>query len=40
MDLLNENKRNKSDGVGDIAEEFFGQFSPDSDDDDDAEADF
>ena len=40
MDRLNENERNESDGVGDIGEEFFGQFPPDSDADDDAEADY
>jgi hypothetical protein len=40
VDLLNENKRNELDGVGDIGEEFFGQFLPDSDADDDAEADY
>ncbi len=37
--LLNDNERNESDGVGDIGEDFFGQFPPDSDADDDSEAD-
>jgi hypothetical protein len=40
VDLLNEKEINKSDGDRDIGEEFFGQFPPDSDDDDDAEADY
>ncbi len=39
MDLLYDNERNESDGVGDIGEDFFGQFPPDSDGDDDSEAD-
>ena len=39
VDRLNENERNESDRVGDIGEEFFGQFPPDSDVDDDVEAD-
>ena len=39
-DLFNDNERNESDGVADIGEEFFGQFPPDSDSDDDAEADY
>ena len=38
VDLLNENEKNESNGVGDIGEEFFGQFPPDSDANDDAEA--
>jgi hypothetical protein len=40
VDLLSKNERNKSDGVSDIGEGFFGQFSPDSDANDDAEADY
>jgi hypothetical protein len=40
VDRLNENERNESDGVSDIGEEFFGHFPPDSDVDDDAEADY
>ena len=36
----NENERNDSDGVGDIGEDLFGQFSPDSDVDDDDDADY
>jgi hypothetical protein len=40
VDLLNENERIESDGVSDIGEEFFGQFSPDFDADDDADADY
>ena len=40
VDLHNENERNESDGVGDTGEELFGQFPPDSDVDDDADADY
>jgi hypothetical protein len=39
VDLLYDNERNESDGAGDIGEDFFGQFPPDSDADGDAEAD-
>ena len=38
VDLLYDNERNESDGVGDIGGDFFGQFPPDSEDDDDSEA--
>ena len=40
VDRQTQNERNDSDGVGDIGEEFFGQFPPDSDVDDYAEADY
>jgi hypothetical protein len=40
VDLLNDHdERNESDGVGDIGEDFFGLSPPDSDADDDSEAD-
>jgi hypothetical protein len=38
MDLLYDNERNESDGIGDIGVDFFGRFPLDSDSDDDSEA--
>ena len=35
--ILNENERNKSDGDGDMGEEFTGHVSPESDGDEDGE---